>query len=95
MPISVEELKHMADLARLRLSDDSLKAVHADLNKVLEQFQTLQELDLSGVDITPHSVDLNSIWAEDVLAKSIDRAEALSGAPKSESGLFFVPTIIE
>ena len=85
----------MAELARLQLSDDSLKAVHSDLNKVLEQFRTLQELDLSGVDVTPHSVDLHSIWAEDVLAKSLDRSDAMSGSPKSESGLFFVPTIIE
>ncbi len=95
MSITVEELKHMAELARLRLSDDSLNAVHSDLNKVLEQFKTLQELDLAGIDITPHSVELNSIWSEDVLAQSMDRAAVLKGAPKTESGLFFVPTIIE
>lgn len=95
MSISVEELRQMAELARLKLSDRELEAMHSDLNRVLAHFRSLQALDLSGVEVAPHAVDVEGIWAEDEPRDTLPRSKALSGAPQSEAGLFLVPTIIE
>jgi aspartyl-tRNA(Asn)/glutamyl-tRNA(Gln) amidotransferase subunit C len=95
MAISLDELRQIADLARLKLSDSELDAMHADLNKVLEHFSQLQALQLAGADIAPHAVDLESVWDADETVDGMSREGALAGAPSTAAGLFLVPTIIE
>jgi aspartyl-tRNA(Asn)/glutamyl-tRNA(Gln) amidotransferase subunit C len=95
MAISLEELKHIALLARLRLSEGELMAMHSDLNRVLDHFMSLQQLDLAGIPLTSHSVDVHSIWEQDEPVYGFDHEDALSGAPMAESGLFLVPPIID
>jgi aspartyl-tRNA(Asn)/glutamyl-tRNA(Gln) amidotransferase subunit C len=95
MSITLDELKHLADLARLRLSEEEFAAMQSDLNRVLEHFERLRAMNLSGLDLTPHSVDVDNVWREDVPTAGINRADALSGAPEVQAGLFLVPTIIE
>ncbi len=95
MPISMDELRQIADLARLRLSDAELEAMHSDLNRVLTHFTHLQELQLAGVEVSAHAVDSRSVWEEDQAADGMPRDRALANAPSSEAGLFLVPTIIE
>lgn len=95
MSITLDELRHLADLARLRLSEEEFTAMQSDLNRVLEHFERLRALNLSGLDLTPHSVDVDNVWREDVPTRGLDRLEALAGAPDVQAGLFLVPTIIE
>lgn len=95
MPISMDELRQIADLARLRLSDVELEAMHSDLNRVLTHFTHLQELQLAGVEVSAHAVDAKSVWDNDEPSGGLTRDQALSSAPSAESGLFLVPTIIE
>ncbi|KAA0225026.1 Asp-tRNA(Asn)/Glu-tRNA(Gln) amidotransferase subunit GatC [Fimbriimonadia bacterium ATM] len=95
MPISRDEVRHVADLARLHLSETELDAMHSDLNRVLEYFRHLQELDLAGVELTPHSVDVYGIWRGDEIEEGLTRSDAIAGAPSTAAGLFLVPTIID
>ncbi len=95
MAITLDELKHLAELARLRLSEDEFAAMQSDLNRVLEHFEKLQALNLAAVELTPHSVDVNNIFREDVPEQGLEREAVLAGAPEVRSGLFLVPTIIE
>ncbi|MCH8274391.1 MAG: Asp-tRNA(Asn)/Glu-tRNA(Gln) amidotransferase subunit GatC [Armatimonadetes bacterium] len=95
MAISLDELKHVAELARLNLSNQELNAMQSDLNRVLESFRQLHELRLSGVELTSHSVDSTSVWGEDEPADGLSRSDALEAAPSAEAGLFLVPTIFE
>lgn len=95
MAITLEELKHLADLARLRLSEVELSEMQSDLNRVLEHFEKLRALNLAGMELTLHSVDVNNVWREDIRKGGLAREEALAGAPEVRSGLFLVPTIIE
>ncbi len=95
MAITRDDLAHLANLARLQLSDEEFDAMQSDLNRVLEHFERLQALNLSGLELTPHSVDLHSIWREDIHVRGLDRYDVLAGAPEVQSGLFLVPTIIE
>lgn len=95
MAVSLDDLKHLAELARLRLSEEEFASLHSDLNRVLEHFQQLQSLDLSGLEETPHAVDVESVWREDEPVEGLSREEVLAAAPEDQSGLFLVPTIIE
>lgn len=95
MSITLDELKHLADLARLRLSDGEFDAMQSDLNRVLDHFEHLRELDLGDVEITAHPSGLRSVWRDDVPSIGLDRAAALFGAPEVQAGLFLVPTIID
>lgn len=95
MTISLDELRHIAHLARLNLSEEELLAMHHDLNRVMESFRQLQELRLSGIELTPHSVDIANVWGEDTPEPNLSHEEALAPAPSTEGGLFLVPTIID
>ncbi|MCL6623766.1 MAG: Asp-tRNA(Asn)/Glu-tRNA(Gln) amidotransferase subunit GatC [Fimbriimonadales bacterium] len=95
MAISLDELRHVAHLARLNLSEEELLAMHHDLNRVMESFRHLQELQLSGVELTPHSVDITNVWGEDITEPGLSPEDALASAPSTEAGLFLVPTIID
>jgi aspartyl/glutamyl-tRNA(Asn/Gln) amidotransferase C subunit len=95
VPITREELEHLADLARLRLSEEEYSVMQSDLNRVLEHFERLQALDLAEVALTPHSVDVAGIWREDFPMRGLEREDVLAGAPDVQAGLFLVPTIIE
>ncbi|MDQ2986752.1 MAG: Asp-tRNA(Asn)/Glu-tRNA(Gln) amidotransferase subunit GatC [Armatimonadota bacterium] len=95
MSISLDELKHLADLARLRLSDGEFDAMQSDLNRVLDHFEQLRSLDLTGIEFATHATGLRSIWRDDIPILGIERAAALFGAPEVQAGLFLVPTIID
>ena len=95
MPISMEEVKHVARLARLELSDVELAEFQGELNALLGHFQDIENVDVGGVDPRPHAVALTNVWAEDVTAPCLPRDEAMRNAPSSKAGVFIVPTIIE
>lgn len=94
MSITLDDLKHLAGLARLELSDGELDAMQSDLNRVLEHFESLRSLDIA--DLEPvHASGLRNVWRDDVPLLGFERRAALFGAPEVQSGLFLVPTIID
>jgi aspartyl-tRNA(Asn)/glutamyl-tRNA(Gln) amidotransferase subunit C len=95
MSITLDELKHLADLARLRLSDGEFDAMQSDLNRVLDHFEQLRELDLGEIEYGTHPSGLRSVWRDDFPAMGLNRAAALFGAPDVQADLFLVPTIID
>ena len=95
MPISLEEVKHVARLARLELSDGELAEFQGELNALLGHFQDIENVDVSGVEPRPHAVALTNVWAEDIPGQCLPRDEAMKNAPASKAGVFIVPTIIE
>ena len=95
MPISLEEVKHVARLARLELSDGELAEFQGELNALLGHFQDIENVDVSGVEPRPHAVALTNVWADDIPGQCLPRDEAMRNAPASKAGVFIVPTIIE
>lgn len=95
MPISFDEVQHVAKLARLELSDDELRQFQSQLNALLGHFMDIAQLDVSSIAPKPHAVALQNVWADDEPRIGLDRELALSNAPKFRAGLFVVPTIIE
>jgi aspartyl-tRNA(Asn)/glutamyl-tRNA(Gln) amidotransferase subunit C len=90
--IDREQVLHVAKLARLRLTDDEVERMAGELSKILEYVETMNELDLDGVEPTSHVVDLTNVLREDLPRPSLDRETALEQAPDAAEGGFRVPS---
>lgn len=95
MPISLEEVRHVAKLARLNLEEVEMLALQGELNALLGHFSDIQDIDVSGVEPNAHAVHVQNIWAEDAIGEVLERDAALRSGPLTRAGFFVVPTIIE
>ncbi|MBW1800325.1 MAG: aspartate--tRNA ligase [Deltaproteobacteria bacterium] len=93
--ISEKEVRHVAKLARLKLSAPEVRSYQKDLNAVLGHFETLQELDTENVSPMSHVLDLNNVWREDETGTSKKPDDILANAPLKEDDYFKVPKILE
>jgi aspartyl-tRNA(Asn)/glutamyl-tRNA(Gln) amidotransferase subunit C len=90
--IDRDQVLHVAKLARLGISDEEVDRMAGELSKILEHVETMNELDLDGVEPTSHVVDLTNVLRPDVPRPSWDREVVLEQAPdRTESG-FRVPS---
>lgn len=95
MALSRDEVHKVALLARLELTQDEIDSQARNFNGLLEQFEKLQSLDVSGVAPTSHSIPLVNVLREDAVRPSLSREEALANAPESRDGCIVVPRIVE
>ena len=95
MKISRDEVKHVANLARLRFDEGELEKFTDQLNVILTYIDKLNELDTSEVEPTYHVLDLVNVFREDQVQPSLPREAALANAPEHADGFFQVPRIIE
>ncbi len=86
---------HVARLSRLELTDEERGRFRAQLGSILEHFQSLLALDLSGEPPTAHASEITNVLRDDVVMPCLSREEALANAPASEDGCFVVPPVIE
>lgn len=93
--ISEEEVRHVADLAKLALSDQELQRLGHELNRILEYFQQLQQLATEQVASTSHAIAMENVYRSDEVTGSLDVEEAVSNAPDRADEFFRVPRIIE
>jgi len=91
MPISREEVLHVARLARLALSEDEVEGLTSDLGKILDAVGIVSELELEDVAPTAHPLDLVNVWDEDVPRESLLLADVFANAPAAEANQFRVP----
>jgi aspartyl-tRNA(Asn)/glutamyl-tRNA(Gln) amidotransferase subunit C len=91
--ITREDVLHVAELARLRIPEDEIEGVQAELRAILEAVGKVSELDLSGVEPTSHPLDLVNQWAKDEPRPSLPREDALANAPDAADGSFRVPAV--
>ena len=90
--IDRDQVLHVAKLARLKVTDDEVDRMAEELSKILEHVETMNELDLEGVEPTSHVVDLTNVLREDVPRPSLDRQTALEQAPDATESGFRVPS---
>ncbi len=90
--IDRDQVLHVAKLARLRVSDEEVDKIAGELSKILEHVETMNELDLEGVQPTSHVVDLANVLREDVPRPGLDRETALCQAPDATETGFRVPS---
>ena len=95
MSISLDEVRHVAQLARLELSESELMSFQTQLNSLLGHFEDIQHLDVTGLQPKPHAVAMQNVFAADKVHMCLPRDEALANSAETKAGLFIVPTIIE
>ena len=86
------QVLHVARLARLELDEDEVERMAAELSKVLDHVERVQELDLSGVAPTSHAVDVAGVMRADEPTPCLTREAALAQAPEPVDGGFGVPS---
>ena len=91
MAIDREQLRHVAHLARLELSDEELDRLGPQLNDIIAAVSKVSELDLTDVPATSHPLDVVNVWAEDVPRPCLTVEEALANAPERDGNYFKVP----
>jgi aspartyl-tRNA(Asn)/glutamyl-tRNA(Gln) amidotransferase subunit C len=90
--IDRDQVLHVARLARLRLTEEELERMPAELSKILEHVERMNRLDLEGVEPTAHVVELQNVLREDTPRPSLPRERALEAAPDTAEGGFRVPS---
>ena len=94
MAITIEEVKRIAELAKLAFDDQSLEEMARDLERIVGYVEKLKELDVSEVPETSHVVEMKNVMREDEVERWLSNEEALGNAPASKQGYFSVPKVI-
>lgn len=92
--ITIDDVRHVALLARLELDDRELEQFTHQLNDILGYMDQLKELDTSDTEPMAHVLPLTNVWREDRAVRRLDREQALQNAPEAENGFFRVPRVI-
>lgn len=95
MPAPDLNIDHIAQLARLALTEDEKVSFTAQLGEVLEHMAKLKTVDVSGVDALAHAFPLDNVWREDVAKPGLSVEEALRNAPAQRNHMVVVPPVVE
>jgi len=88
-------VEYVADLARIKLTQDEIKTFESQLAHVLEHVAKLNEVGVAQVEPMAHSFPIYNVFREDEVRESLDREAALSNAPHRAQGLFIVTKVVE
>ena len=95
MPLSREEVLHVAKLARVGLSEADVTKFRQQLSQILEHFEALSAIDTTDVPPTTHTLPLQNVMAEDEPTSSLGQADVLANAPESQDGFLRVRAVLE
>ena len=93
--ITTDDVRHLAQLSSLQLSEEEVAHLQADLENILGYIAQLGELDTTGVEPTYQVTGLENVWREDIVGKSsISRDELLALAPDATDVAVRVPKVL-
>ena len=95
MALTLDEVRHVARLARLRLNDAELEEMQQQLSSILEYMSMLQEVDVTAVPPTAQVTDVVNVVRADDVRPSMPVEEVLAGAPQREDDFFKVKPVFE
>ena len=93
--LSKEEVKHVAHLARLAITDEEAEKFADQLGKITAFAEQLNELDTTNVKPTSHVFPIVNVMREDVAQKGLDREVMMLNVKEQEGGQVKVPSILE
>lgn len=94
MPVTIQDVEHVAALARLSFSEEEKRKLTDQLNEILRYMEQLNTLDTSSVEPLSHVIELQNVFREDVRRPGLPREEALKNAPSRTEEFFKVPKVI-
>ncbi len=89
------DVRHIANLARIELTDDEATQFQSQIGQVLEYVAKMRTVDVSGIEPTAHAYPIYNVFREDVPRDWFTPAEALSNAPHQANQLFVVTKVLE
>lgn len=95
MPLTSDEVRHIARLARVALTDIEVERLRGELSSILDQFTILDEIDTLDVPPTAQTFDMTNVDREDVETPSNQRDQILANAPRREDGYFRVRPVLD
>lgn len=95
MALTAEQVRWVAHLARLELSDAEFDTMTAQLSRILDYVNQLQEVNTAGVEPLAHALDLHNVFRADEPAPSLAVDAALANAPERRGDFYGVPAVLE
>ena len=95
MPVSTDQVRHIAKLARIAMSDEEIERLAPELNNILGWVEQLGEVNTDGVEPLTAVIDQKLRLRDDVVTEGNIRDEILANAPEAQHGFFAVPKVIE
>ena len=92
--ISLDDVRHVAKLSRLALSEPQLQKYAGQLEQILEYVAKLREVDVSGVEPMAHAIPLHNVLRQDEVEPSLPTEQVLKNAPETEGPFFKVPKVL-
>ncbi|AZB41484.1 MULTISPECIES: Asp-tRNA(Asn)/Glu-tRNA(Gln) amidotransferase subunit GatC [Bacillaceae] len=93
--ISTDQVKHVAHLARLAITEEEAQMFSKQLDAIISFAEQLNELDTDNVEPTTHVLDMKNVMREDKPAKGLPVEDVVKNAPDQKDGYIRVPTILE
>ena len=94
MDIDIDLLRRVAKIARLNLSDEELEKMLPDFKEIIDIFSRINKVDTEDIDLSFLSVDINNVFREDNIKKSLSSEEALKNAVHKQDDYFKGPKIL-
>ncbi len=94
MKLTQDDVRKVAMLSRLRLSDGELAQITEQLDQIVQYFELLDGLNTDDVEPMAHAMNLENVFANDELQPSLAREAALANAPKRDDECYRVPAVL-
>lgn len=91
--IGKEDVKHVAKLARLELTEKEIEKYSKQLDEIIKYVEQMNEVDTTGVEPMPHPIPVYNVMREDEVKYEQTKEELMANAPFEEDGFFRVPKI--
>jgi aspartyl-tRNA(Asn)/glutamyl-tRNA(Gln) amidotransferase subunit C len=95
MPLSRDEVLHVARLARVGVTDEDVTRFQQQLSQILDHFEVLSAIPTDDVPPTTHTLPLENVFAPDEPEPSLTTEDALANAPLGEAGFLRVRAVLE
>jgi len=95
MTLSLEQVTHIAELARLALTDEEKERFRDQLSAILDYAARVQEIDTSAIPPTASVLPVDTVMRDDVARPGLPPEQILANAPDQEDDMFRVPVILE
>lgn len=95
MRLTKEDIENVAHLSRLELSDEEKDKLTGHINRLLDNFDKLQELDTTDVEPTSHVIPVYNVFRKDECRPSLPVEDVIANGPQVDQNCFVVPRVVE
>lgn len=92
--ISAEQVAHLANLARIALTEEEIEHLTAELGQIMHAVEKVSEVATPDVPPTSHPIPMQNVYRDDVVGKTLTTEQALAGAPEADGSRFIVSAIL-